>query len=165
MQHPLSKVIEAGVSLVDLGVMNHGFADHGRDYVFVLEDAVGTPGLYRLTHVVEMSYETRVSDEVWKSSWADVFTRYDAWQAAGEPDGYVFGTDWSLAYPGLSVPADASKAAAWSERLSRPMHALQVETDRFVISLVFSDARLERLGDGAPTVTQVIVPFPPNEGR
>jgi hypothetical protein len=73
--------------------MRHGFADHGRDYVFIIEDCIGTnSGTHELvfTHVVEVRYETRVRDVSWPKSWTDEFIDYQAWRAAGEPDGYVW---------------------------------------------------------------------------
>lgn len=60
------------------------------------------PGAHELTftHCVRLEYETRVRDDVWSRSWSDEFVDYQAWLDAGEPDGYVWGTDWSSAYPG-----------------------------------------------------------------
>lgn len=142
--------------------MAHGFAAHGRDYFFRLENSFGpAPGTYQLTfsHVVESSYVSAVSDEVWQKSWSDDFTDYARWESAGEPDGYVFGTNWSLAYPGFeAIDADPS-AAAWSERLQQPMFAATVETDRFNISLVFHSISYVWLSGCDSTVSQVIVPM------
>ena len=68
---------------IDFGVMHHGFAPHGRDYVLILQ-AGGTYELI-LTHVVELQYETRVQDQVWPKSWDDRLTDYAARAAAGNP--------------------------------------------------------------------------------
>ena len=145
---------------LDFGVMSHGFAPHGRDYVFIIE--IGRRGTFELilTHVVEMHYETRVRDDVWPRSWDDVLTDYAAWEAAGEPDGYVWGTNWSLAYPGLFVAEDDATVADWSERLGRQMYAMGVETDRFKISLIFHDVQHRKLSDEAATVGRVLIPIP-----
>jgi hypothetical protein len=115
--NPLQAAIRDWLPEFDFGVMRHGFARHGRDYIFVLE--VGSGGTYELTltHVVEMHYETRVQDEVWPKSWDDVMIDYTAWEAAGAPDGYVWGNNWSLAYPGLYAAEADPTAAQWSERL------------------------------------------------
>jgi len=115
----------------DFAVMEHEFAPHGRDYVFVIQDA-GTREL-TFTHVVDLKYATRVHDDLWLRSWTDEFIDHSAWQAAGEPQGYVFGTNWSLAYPGISLPDACPEAEAWSNRLGRQMHAVAVDTDRFSI--------------------------------
>src|SRR5688500_5261006 len=99
--HPLKQILEEWLPEIDFCVLSHGLAAHGRDYVLALQSA-GTYEL-TLTHVVEMHYETRVRDDVWPRSWDDSFTDYATWQAAGEPDGYVWGTGWSLAFPGLHI--------------------------------------------------------------
>jgi hypothetical protein len=161
-ENPINKLFREGLSEVDFGVMQHAFAAHGRDYIFVIQDSLrANPGTYELTftHVVDLKYETRVSDESWRRSWADEFTRYEAWEAAGAPDGYVFGTNWSLAYPGILTPLARPEAESWSRRLGRPMHAVDLGTDRFLISLVFSDARLRKVADDASTVRRVIIPL------
>ncbi|MFS0738710.1 hypothetical protein ABC347_16815 [Sphingomonas sp. 1P06PA] len=162
--NPLSRLLEDRLPAIDAGVMSHGFAAHGRDYVFVLENAFGPePGTYRLTftHVVELNHTTSVTDDVWQRSWSDPFTDYKAWEDAGEPDGYVFGTNWSLAYPGFEAVNDDPVASTWSARLDRSMYKATIGTDRFEIGLVFHDVRLEQVNDHAPTVSQVFVPLPP----
>lgn len=161
--HPFAQLLQNELPEIDVGVMAHGFAAHGRDYVFRLENSFGpAPGTYQLTftHIVEFNYNTSVSDEVWHRSWSDDFTDYARWEKAGEPDGYVFGTNWSLAYPGFAALDGDATAAAWSERLQRPMFAATVETDRFKVFLVFHDVSYQQLNDCASTVSQVIIPLP-----
>jgi hypothetical protein len=161
--NPLSRLLEDRLPSIDVGVMSHAFAAHGRDYVFMLENSFGpAPGTYRLTftHVVQLDAKTAVSDAVWRRSWTDEFIDYGNWQAAGEPDGYVFGTNWSLAYPGFEPIEDNPDAAAWSDRLGCPMFAASVETDRFRVELIFHDAHLEQVSGDADTVSRVINPLP-----
>jgi len=138
--------------------MQHGFAPHGRDYVFIIQDFWGTHEL-TFSHVVDLKYGTRVRDEVWLESWSNEFVDYGAWLAAGEPNGYVWGSNWSLAYPGISLPSATPEAEDWSRRLRRPMHLVVIETDRFSIALIFSDARLRKLSDDASIVRKVIIPL------
>jgi hypothetical protein len=159
LENPLKATMREWLPELDFGVMSHGFARHGRDYVFVLE--VGRAGTYELTltHVVELNYETRVRDDVWPKSWSDVFTSHAAWAKENEPDGYVWGTNWSLAYPGLYVADEDASAARWAERLGQPMHAMAIETDRFKISLIFHQVRQRKLSDEAPVVGQALVPL------
>jgi hypothetical protein len=144
---------------IDFAVLRHGFAPHGRDYLLIVQ--VGRTGTFELTltHVVELHYETRVSDGAWPTSWDERFTDYAKWLAAGEPDGYVWGTNWSLAYPGLEIPDDDPIAARWSERLGKSMHAVSVETDRFRLSVVFHDALAKKLSDDVSTIAQVLIPL------
>jgi hypothetical protein len=155
--NPLNVALRDWLPELDFGVMSHGFARHGRDYTFIVD--VGRSGTHELvlTHVVELQYETRVRDDVWPKSWEDVMTDYQAWEIAGEPDGYVWGNNWSLAYPGLYVAESDPAAARWSERLGKQMYAMAIETDRFKISMIFHEVRHRKLSDEAPVVGQVLI--------
>jgi hypothetical protein len=57
-----------------------------------------------------------------------------------EPDGYVWGTNWSVAYPGLRAVPDSAQAAEWSRRLGKQMFEATLATDRFffAVNLSFS---------------------------
>jgi hypothetical protein len=161
-QNPLAEALADWLPEIDFGVMRHGFAPHGRDYSFVVEVGGAERGAtYELTftHVVQLKYETRVHDQVWPTSWNDVLLDYAAWEAAGHPDGYVWGTNWSLAYPGVSAPDSDVEAEAWSKRLGQPMFAASIETDRFLIDLVFHGVRSRKLTDEGGTVRQVLNPL------
>jgi hypothetical protein len=161
--NPLTKLLKAPLSEYDFGVLEHGFAPHGRDYRFLIQDSLcNDPGTYELifTHVVDLKYETRVDEKLWPISWADEFTDYDKWKTSSEPEGYLFGTRWSLAYPGIRVLAVSPEARDWSYRLQRPMYSASVETDRFCILLVFSDARHRKVSDEVGVVRRVLIPLP-----
>jgi hypothetical protein len=159
--NPLAKHLSVWLPAVDVAVLQHGFAEHGRDYRFVIQDSIGPkPGTYELTftHIVQLTYETRVRDDVWPDSWVDVFLDYQRWQAADSPPGYVWGTNWSLAYPGIEAPSDAPEALDWSRRLGKQMHSMSIETERFRIAMVFHEVLVRRLSDDTDTVSQVIIP-------
>jgi hypothetical protein len=160
--NPLSAHFENGLSEIDVGVMSHGFAEHGRDYRFILEDCLGTsPGTYRLTltHVVAMEYRTALPVSAWSEAWSDDFIDYDRWEAAGEPNGYVFGANWSNAYPGFVALADHAGAAEWALKLGRPMYAASLHTDLFKMTLVFHDALLVKVSDDTSTISKVTMPL------
>jgi hypothetical protein len=160
--NPLTKLLNRTLSEYDFGVMEHGFAPHGRDYRFLIQDSLCIePGTYELifTHVVSLKYETRVSEKTWRISWADEFTNYARWMASGEPDGYVFGTEWSLAYPGISIMSESTEAQDWSSRLQLPMYSASVTTDRFHISLVFSEVRHRKVSEETGVVRQGLIPL------
>jgi hypothetical protein len=159
-ENPLARLLEGALSECDFGVLGHGFAPHGRDYRFMIQDSLcNDPGTYELTftHIVGLKYETRVAEKVWPISWTDEFTDYANWTAAGEPEGYVFGTEWSLAYPGINIPLVSLEAQDWSKRLQRPMYSASVETDLFHISLVFSEVRHRKLSDETGLVRQTVI--------
>jgi hypothetical protein len=160
--NPLAKLLKGALSEYDFAVLEHGFAPPGRDYRFLIQDSLcNDPGTYELifTHVVDLKYETRVAETVWSISWADEFTDYARWKASGEPEGYVFGTDWSLAYPGISILLASPGARDWSNRLQRPMYSASIETDRFCISLIFSEARHRKVSDEVGIVRRVLIPL------
>jgi hypothetical protein len=124
--NPLGDLLHGALSEYGFGVLKHGFAPHGRDYRFVIQDSLcGDPGTCELvfTHVVDLKYETRVGNTVWQTSGTDEFTDFAKWKGSGEPEGYVFGTDWSLAYPGIKTSASSREAQDWSERLQHPMYS------------------------------------------
>jgi hypothetical protein len=164
IDNPLINLLKGPLSRCDFGVLEHGFAPHGRDYRFLIQDSLcQEPGTYELifTHVVDLKYETRLGEKVWLISWADEFTDYATWKASGEPEGYVFGTDWSLAYPGISILPENPKTHEWSNRLQRPMYSVSVETDRFCIAVVFSEARHRKVSNEVRVVRQVVFPLAP----
>ncbi len=161
-ENPLTKLLKGALSKYDFGVLEHGFAPHGRDYRFLIQDSLcNDPGTYELTftHVVDLKYETRVAERDWPISWGDEFTDYARWKASGEPEGYVFGTDWSLAYPGINILLASPEAQDWTKRLKRPMYSASVETDRFHISLVFGEVDHRKLSDEIGVARKVVIPL------
>ena len=161
--HPLHRLFQDWLPECDFGVLHHGFSGHGRDYVLEIElGAVATaPGRYELlfTHVTALTYETRVGDDVWPISWDDSFIDHETWIKAGEPEGYVWGTNWSLAYPGISAIQDSPIAETWAKRIGKPFFEASLETDRFLLSLVFHDLRTKKTSEISDTVDQVVIPL------
>ena len=152
---------------VDVGILNHGFAPHMRDYDIVFEALWGTKewadakGTYRLrlTHCPEATTTTAVSDSGWKQAWSDTFIDYSQWLAGGEPPGFVWGVCWSTAYPGLSYIDDSPRAQHWSERLGKPMHEVRITTEAFQICVVFHDFTVTKLNDTVQLVDKVTFPI------
>ncbi|PYU78350.1 MAG: hypothetical protein DMG50_27850 [Acidobacteria bacterium] len=142
----------------DFAVLEHRFAKHGRDYILLVEDSLGSnPGQHEIvfTQCVKAECETRVRDEVWLKSWSDEFTDTERWTSAGEPDGYVWGTNWSVAYPGFRAVLDSAHAAEWSRRLGKQMFETTLETDRFFLRLVFHSIRSRKTSEKHETISQV----------
>jgi hypothetical protein len=159
--HPLKPLLEWFPDQ-DFAVLDHGFLPHGRDYSLIVETALGKdPGRHRLqfTHVVLAAYSTRVSDDAWRVAWTDVFIDYDEWERAGTPAGYLWGTNWSFAEPGIRAVEPSPLAAEWSERLGQPMHELKLNTDRFSLHLVFHSLRTDKIDDRTDIVSQVVTPI------
>lgn len=159
--HPLGALFE-WLPDCDFGVMEHGFIPHGRDYYFIFESSMGkNPGRHQVqfTHVVDLSYISSVADEGWIKSWGETFIDYQDWLDAGEPDGYVWGTCWSLAWPGIRAIEPSVKAEAWSARMGKSMYELEIETDRFRINLVFHGLRSAKVSDETSMISRVVIPF------
>ena len=149
--------------LVDLPILSHGFAPYRRDYVIEAElgGQSDQRGRYRFTftHCVLADFITTVRDDTWQVSWDNRFIDYESWIAAGEPKGYVWGVNWSMAYPGPSYVPDSPRAAEWSARLGQVMHEAIIETNAFRLRLVFHSLSVERTGDEVSVYDQVTIPL------
>lgn len=161
--HPLTSLLKDWLPACDFAVMQHGLTPYGRDYFFEIEVAsVATkPGRYELlfTHVTDITYETRVGDDVWPRSWDDIFIDYQTWETNGEPEGYVWGSNWSLAYPGISIIGESDAAQKRTKNLGKPFFAAKIATDRFSLTLVFHAVRHRKLSEKPSLVDQVIFPL------
>lgn len=154
--NPLKRLMSEWLPVVDFGVYRHGFLAHGRDYELVVSTVGRGTDRVVLTHVVVAEYETAVPPDVWVKSWDDVFLDYDR---AKDQDGYIWGTNWSLAYPGLTLLDTDRDAAKWTKLLGRTMYAVSLETDRFKLKLIFADIRTERLSNDAGVIEKVHFPL------
>ena len=137
MEHPVRVLLRNGLPEFGFGVMRHGFAEAGRDYVLILEDTTGRhPEVYELTltHVEGLTCTARVE------------------AAPNDPAASV---KWSVALPGVSVPATIPDAQASPQSPGRPLHEVAIETDHFFLSMIFCDARL-RLLSAQSHLTQAI---------
>ncbi|MBF6570930.1 MAG: hypothetical protein IVW54_18860 [Candidatus Binataceae bacterium] len=131
----------------DSNIIKHGFAPFLRDYD-VIAEINERQFLYRFSHCVWVAASTAVRDDVWRKSWADVYTDYSAWERAGHPEGYVWGVCYSLAYPGATYIENSILAREWAERLGKPMHEVLIETNGHNLSLVYHDLSVRELKDG-----------------
>jgi hypothetical protein len=154
--HPLRQLTSDWLPQIDFAVLRHGFLDHGRDYELVVQTYGRGTDRIILTHVVVANCETAVAPEVWTKSWDDVFLDHNR---AKHLEGYVWGTNWSLAYPGLSFPEADPVVARWSKLLGRQMYSALLETDRMRLTFVFAGVTTERLSDETDLITKVILPM------
>lgn len=165
--HPITRLRE-WLPESDFAVLEHGFLPHGRDYQIVVEHSgIKDPGRHRLvfTHVAQLSFVSEVRDDAWPPSWLDVFTDYAAWEAAGSPEGYVWGANWSLAYPGIKAIEPSAIADDWSQRLGHPMYEAELTTNQFRLALVFHEIRTQRIDDRTDLISQVIIPLKQSPSR
>ena len=151
------------LNFVDVGVFLHGFTQYMRDYFFAYEvgGATSHAGRYYcfFTHCVLARVETRVNHDTWRESWGDEFTDHQTWQEAGEPHGFVWGTNWSLAYPGLEYIRNSKLARDWSTKLQKEMHEVTVDTEAFSIQLIFHDIRIQKVTADVNVINKIIFPM------
>jgi hypothetical protein len=65
--HPARKLLD-WLPELDFALLRHGFQAHGRDYLWHIQDCLGTdPGEHEIvfTHCVQADCQTRVRDDVW----------------------------------------------------------------------------------------------------
>jgi hypothetical protein len=150
-----SAIRTAFEDVFDQAIVFHGFAKHMRDYdVFIHASADSRTGIepehlrYRFTHCVRATITTAVPRDVWKRSLDERLLDYDSYLAADDLDGYVWGVDWQLLYPGFSLLDQSAEADQWSADLAIPFHEARIETNGHDVSLVFSDLRVDRVAPG-----------------
>ena len=146
---------------MDFAVLEHRFLPHARDYSVIIQDCLGAdPGEHQLvfTHCVRADYETRVGDAIFAKSWDDVFCDFKAWKAGGEPDGFVWGVNWSNAYPGISVIEPSLLADEWSRRIGKSFYEIVLETNTFWLRLIFHAIRHQKLSANTTTISAVTIP-------
>ena len=146
--------------IYDVAILRHGFTNYARDYQFYIAayQWIGDlEGSYVLTfsHCYDLTYKTLVPDDVLKESWDDLFIDYKTWKKNNEPNGMVWGINWSLAFPGFKEVVNSDKAMDWSKRLDKPMKEVKLETTSFEISLTYENWKLEKISNEASTIRQV----------
>jgi len=111
--------------MTDVAILSHGFLPYKRDYYFHIETMwrASFAGQYLLVfrHCYELSYHVSTHSQTLLLSWDDCFTDMKEWEKAGEPDGYVWGTNWSNAYPGFSIVENPARASERTQKLGRHM--------------------------------------------
>ncbi|HEX7555638.1 MAG TPA: hypothetical protein VF338_03360 [Leptolinea sp.] len=151
------------IGLIDVALFKHGFMPYMRDYFLEYESGGIAPyaGLYLclFTHCVVANLETRVGDEIWQNSWSDVYLDFDKWVEAGEPNGFVWGTNWSLTYPGLEYMKESNLATRWSIKLKKEMHEIIIQTESIQIQLIFHDVIVKKLSSDVTVIDKVIFPM------
>jgi hypothetical protein len=94
-----------------------------------------------------------VRRDVWQHSLDERLLDYDAYIAAPDLDGYVWGVNWQILYPGMSLVEESAEADAWSQDLGIPFHEARIETNSHNLELVFSDLTIAHVEPGfAPFV-------------
>lgn len=152
------------VDLIDTAILAHGFTHYKRDYYFQIEtmwQKENYAGQYLVCfkHCYDQTYQTLGGRETLLQSWDDCFINYQDWEKAGEPEGYVWGTNWANAYPGFSNVANSAKAKEWTDKLGIEMKELLVEAEIFKLNLVYHDWTIKKLNNDTGLISQVLFPL------
>jgi hypothetical protein len=148
--------------LFDAAILGHGWSTYMRDYMILVEPISQKARgrfLLRFTHCPEASSRTTVADETWHSSWPDHFIDYSSWQDAGEPEGFVWGVNYSVGYPGPKLVGRSPAAAEWSKRFGKPMREFTLETEAFHLRLVFHSLVVEKVSDEVSVIDKIFIPL------
>jgi hypothetical protein len=153
------------MQLFDLPILEHRFARHQRDYLIVAELGGDTAAcgqyLYTFTHCPHARLTTNVTDATWQRSWADELLDYNEANRKGPPDAYVWGVNWSMAYPGPMYVEDSVLAASWSARFRHQMHEATVDTEAYSLQLVFHDITVRKISDHVAVYDRAVIPLGP----
>jgi hypothetical protein len=143
----------------DQAIVFHGFADYMRDYeVVVYATADPRTGIvpehltYRFTHCVRATVTSAVSPDIWARSLDERLIDYET---GVDLDGYVWGVNWQVLYPGLKLLPPSPETERWSASVGIPFHEASIETNGHNISLVFSDLVVTTV---QPGYTPFVVP-------
>jgi hypothetical protein len=136
--------------IFDVAILRHGFSEYNRDYDFVFEvDSSADSGqfLLRFKHVYKLSYVTSLTTEALKVSTNDNFTDYKKWQETGEKEGFVWGVNYALAYPGFTMLDNYAKGRQLDQGFGFEMFNVTLETETYKIDFVTSDFEVIKLNN------------------
>lgn len=140
------------VDFFDHALLLHGYKPYMRDYALLVEMSEGPagPGTYEylFKYCVDAHTRTALSDELYVRSMDERLIDHAA--AGASPD-FVWGVNWSRLYPGWTLKAPSQKALDWGRRLGLEFHEVVVETEAFVIELVFLEIAVSKVSDDRST--------------
>ncbi|TKK80637.1 hypothetical protein FDA94_35895 [Herbidospora galbida] len=97
---------------------------------------------YLFRHCVQADCTTTVPADIWRESLDDRLITY---QTGVDLDGYVWGVDWQLLYPGATLVTDSPTAQRWAAAVGIDFHEVRIQTNAHDLTLVFSDLKIEEL--------------------
>lgn len=132
---------------LDQALLHHGFVDYMRDYELIIhataDPATGiepTELRYLFRHCVQANCTTTVPPNIWRDSLDDRLTNYDT---GVDLDGYVWGVNWQLLYPGATHITDSPTARQWTKTIGIDFHEVRVQTNAHDLTLIFSDLQVQ----------------------
>ena len=147
--------------LFDGAVLKHGFTSYMRDYELIAEilgdEKLGVEsGVYRyqFTHCPHVQVLTRIGDDVWPESWSDLNLDAEQWDGLG----FLWSVSWAGAYPGLLYEEHSKLAAEWTNRLHHTMHEVKVETNVYLLQVIFHTLTVEKLSEQTSILEHISIP-------
>lgn len=150
-----AELVDGLKEMFDNELVHHGFTNYLRDYEMVVFQSVDPNPRYGLVprHVrllfrycTEADVRSSVPPGLWSQSLDD--SLLDAHTVTRDSDGYVWGVQCQVLYPGARVIEKSKRARNWERRVGIPFHEVLIEGNAQTISLVFSDLTIEEVGDG-----------------
>ena len=135
-----------------------------RDYELIVENHVGPaePGTYSylFRYCVEAHVSTPLSGAIYRESLDDRLIDYESGK---DLNGYVWGVNWSLLYPGWSLISPSQKAAKWGKEIGIEFHEVVIESNAYTIALVFSELTITKLSEQVSQgINQTFIPVRPS---
>ncbi|MER7362643.1 YxiG-like protein [Nonomuraea wenchangensis] len=133
----------------DQALLHHGFVDYMRDYQLVIHATADprtgiapTTLRYLFRHCVQAHCTTTVPPGTWRDSLDDRLITYET---GVNLDGYVWGVNWQMLYPGATLITDSPAARDWAAAIGIDFHEVRIQTNAHDLALIFSDLHIEEL--------------------
>jgi len=150
------------IELFDIIIIHHGFEDYNRDYYFIIESGTKkNQGRFKIwfTHCFSFQYRHKFANkeypELLRKSWDDdlILTTLPE-----NDDAYWWGQGFTHSYPGFSYDSKSIKAKEMTEITGRPMYSIELETEHYIIDLIFHDFHYKYLSSDNSLSDQSFIP-------
>lgn len=150
-------------SFFDAAIVRHGFTDYIRDYEIIVAARNGPPNTdvhkYQFIGCVEAHYQTKLNG-LFAQSLSDEFVYSGPdYPDKENPDGFIWGVRFADAYPGMEYLETGERAGYWSGLMGRKMHEITVETNAYLLRLVFADVRYSFVGNESEVLLSKDMPL------
>ncbi len=156
----LREVMKA-FNLFDGVLLSHAYTRYMRDYELVVENHVGPTERgtysYLFKYCVESNISTSLSGTTYRKLLDD---RLIVYETGKDLDGYVWGVNWSLLYPGWERVSPSENATNWEREIGIEFHEVSIQSTAYNITLVFSDLVITKRSDHISSgINQVFIPL------
>lgn len=139
--------------LFDSDLVYHGFTRYMRDYELIVFQSTDPRSGIAPRHLrflfricPEASVRSHLGPDVWARSMEDGLLSQH--QVTMESEGYIWGVQCQVLYPGASIVDDSERARWWAGQVGVEFHEIQISANAHQISLVFADLQVEEVAIG-----------------